>query len=571
MSCELFNYFYRNWFLSRNFNVVDLLQTHPNNHVTGTYQMISRNSTTKKEPNSIHKSRTQDARGQTSEAESTDKSNRSDSFDSAFNGERSAIKFTSKLKILDPSLDNSWIKGIEGSIGVKGQCNTNYRYKVVGTKNIACSEYSVKSGHSENELEEHCKTRLRVVDPVKIDTLLSSEISSVSSSGSTSYPCELCSEVFKMPDRLLEHRKNHVFQKAHVCNVCHLSFSKPWNLENHKKTHNIKSVAGEKLSRTKNVFGRENSKDGPENYKFSKTNTMQQYVCDMCQKSFFSNIELKNHLISHTGKKAFKCHFCDQAFTKESDLNKHKNIHSKLHKCEKCNFTFKRMSDLNVHMKTHENQKKNVRTENRDTTEKKYKCEYCMKAFNQAGNLRIHIRIHTGEKPYKCEYCMKAFSDGSAFKTHIRIHTGEKPYKCEYCKESFNQAGNLTKHRRTHTGDKPYKCQYCMKAFNVISNLTNHIRTHTGEKPYKCQYCNKAFNHSSDLTKHIRIHTGDKPYKCQYCNKAFNQSSALTTHKRIHTGEKLYECQYCSKAFSDSSSFRKHKRIHTWKKPYKLK
>ena len=509
-----------------------MLQTHPNNHVT--YQTISRNSTTKKEPNSIHKSRTQDARGQTSEAESTDKSNRSDSFDSAFNGERSAIKFTSKLKILDPSLDDSWIKGIEGSIGVKGQCNTNYRYKVVGTKNIACSEYSVTSGHSENELNEHCKTRLRVVDHVKSDTLLSSEISSVSSSGSTSYPCELCSEVFKMPDRLLEHRKNHVFQKAHVCNVCRLSFSKPWNLENHKKTHNIKSVAGKKLCRTQNGFVRKNSKDEPENDKFSKTNTLQQYVCDMCKKSFFSNIELKNHLIFHTGKKAFRCNFCDQAFTKESDLNKHKNIHSKLHKCEKCNFTFKRMSDLNVHMKTHENQKKNLRTENMHTIEKNYKCDYCLKAFNRACHLTTHIRIHTGEKPYKCQYCEKAFNQAGNLTNHIRTHTGEKPYKCEYCKESFNQAGNLSKHIRIHTGEKPYKCHYCEKTFNQSNDLTKHIRTHTGEKPHKCQYCNKAFNVAGNLTKHIRTHTGEKPYKCQYCNKAFIQAGHLTGHIRTH-------------------------------------
>ena len=102
--------------------------------------MISPNSTIKKEPNSIHRSRTQDARGQTSEAESTDKSNRSDSFDSPFNGnrptsntERSALDFTRrhKLKILDPGLDHSWIKGIDGSIGVKGQCNTNYQYKEI--------------------------------------------------------------------------------------------------------------------------------------------------------------------------------------------------------------------------------------------------------------------------------------------------------------------------------------------------------------------------------------------------------------------------------------------------------
>ena len=359
---------------------------------------------------------------------------------------------------------------------MKGQYNTNYQYNV-GSKNIACSVYS---GHSENELEEHCTTRLRVVDHVKSDILLSSEISSVSSSGSTSYPCELCSEVFKMPDSLLEHRKNHVFQKAHVCNVCHLLFSKPWNLENHKKTHNIESAASEKLSRTQNGFVRKNSKDEPENDKFSKANTMQQYVCDMCKKSFFSNIKLKNHLISHTGKKAFRCNVCDQAFTKESDLNKHKNIHSKLHKCEKCDVMFKRMSDLNVHIKTH--QKKNIGTENLHTTEKKYKCDYCMKAFNRAGNLT----------------------------THIRIHTGEKPYKCEYCKESFNQAGNLTKHRRTHTGEKPYKCQYCNKAFIQSSDLTKHKRIHTRDKPYKCQYCNKAFIQSNNLTNHIRIHTGEK-------------------------------------------------------------
>ena len=61
------------------------------------------------------------------------------------------------------------------------------------------------------------------------------------------------------------------------------STDKPWNLENPKKIHNIESAASEKLSRTQNGFVRKNSKDGPENDKFSKTNKMQQYVCDMCK------------------------------------------------------------------------------------------------------------------------------------------------------------------------------------------------------------------------------------------------------------------------------------------------
>ena len=72
----------------------------------------------------------------------------------------------------------------------------------------------------------------------------------------------------------------------------------------------------------------------------------------------------------HTGKKSFKCTFCEKHFTKKRVLTIHTRVH---------------------------------------TGEKPYKCMECEKAFSQSSTLSLHIRTHSGEKPYKCLHCEKYF------------------------------------------------------------------------------------------------------------------------------------------------------------------
>ena len=123
-----------------------------------------------------------------------------------------------------------------------------------------------------------------------------------------------------------------------------------------------------------------------------------------------------------------------KAFTKSSDLTKHKKICTSL--------------------------------------EKPYKCTECHMAFSESGKQRRHMRIHTKEKPYKCTECHMTFSQSCGLTTHMKIHTKEKSFKCTECNKAFCQSGHLTTHMRIHTKENPYKCTECNMAFSQSVNLT---------------------------------------------------------------------------------------------------
>ena len=67
----------------------------------------------------------------------------------------------------------------------------------------------------------------------------------------------------------------------------------------------------------------------------------------------------------------FKCHYCDNIFSKTGNLNRHVGSHfKKTFPCGKCEESFKTSSILKLHEKTHQ-VKKSANVE--------FQCEYCTK------------------------------------------------------------------------------------------------------------------------------------------------------------------------------------------------
>ncbi|KAM3844374.1 zinc finger protein 75D-like isoform 2-T2 [Vipera latastei] len=299
-----------------------------------------------------------------------------------------------------------------------------------------------------------------------------------------------------------------------------------------------------------NLWGPERPKETQLNRDMEKS-LISPYACRNDEKRHSWTLPLTLNQDSDLRDKRYKCMECGKSFSKNSNLNAHKRIHTveKPYKCTECGKSFRRNNNLTSHKRIH-------------SGEKPYECLECGKSFRKNSHLTSHKTIHTGLKPYKCTECGKSFSMNSYLTSHKRIHTGEKPYKCTECGKSFNGLTSFTTHKRLHSGEKPYKCTECGKSCNTSSDLTYHRRIHSGEKPYKCLECGKTFRISSSLTCHRRIHTGEKPYQCLECGKRFIMSSSLTCHRRTHTGEKPYKCLECGKSFSQNGHLTSHKRIH---------
>eukprot|EP01083_Nonionella_stella_P075217 204351_1 len=78
-------------------------------------------------------------------------------------------------------------------------------------------------------------------------------------------------------------------------------------------------------------------------------NSTKLFSCDVCQKSFSQEGNLKRHLLIHSGVKPYSCEVCKKNFSLKGGLNKHMLTHNggKPYTCEVCQKNFRAKGTLN--------------------------------------------------------------------------------------------------------------------------------------------------------------------------------------------------------------------------------
>lgn len=188
--------------------------------------------------------------------------------------------------------------------------------------------------------------------------------------------CGECGRVLSSSAALVSHVSLHTGHRPFSCVLCGKSFPDSRGLKRHGRVH-----------RNGRIHTCQQCGKGFV-YSFGLTKHIQTvhrrikpFVCQICNKAFFSKRDVEAHIRSHTGEKPFPCHLCDKKFV--------------------------RRVELNVHLRWHNG-------------EKRHWCPFCGKGFLDYNNLKRHKYTHTGEKPYSCPHCPKRFTQSAHLKKHVK-------------------------------------------------------------------------------------------------------------------------------------------------------
>lgn len=254
------------------------------------------------------------------------------------------------------------------------------------------------------------------------------------------YECSICQVYFIRQGEFKRHMVKHSDSRPYKCPVCDKAFKRLSELNSHMQIHNSVTYTCEACSFTTT------NKVSLRTHNRRVHQRDLRYRCEQCNKSFMSNYDLEDHKASHLGtkficehcgntysqksyliahkraihgiqktaRKQHQCDLCNKSFASEHNLRNHASLHSQSFLCAKCGKEFATNHALNLHSRIH-------------TGERPYPCKRCMKAFARSAALRVHELTHTGERPYVCDLCGQSFTQRSSMMVHRRKHPGNHP------------------------------------------------------------------------------------------------------------------------------------------------
>ncbi|KAJ8680626.1 hypothetical protein QAD02_016413 [Eretmocerus hayati] len=267
--------------------------------------------------------------------------------------------------------------------------------------------------------------------------------------------------------------------------------------------------------------------------------------CQICNKNFISNGNLKRHKRIHTGERKWSCWHCGRRFREKDNLERH---FEKVHENPKIDHSRPDRGE-----QSHRN---DVPNDDIKQHGKNYACELCDASFTSERSFQNHMDTHSNTN-----ICHPSTSQGSN-----KCRDGSVLFSCKICHKAFKKKQYLIDHTRTHTGEKPFGCSTCGKTFSDRSNLRQHKKIHDAKSAGRkrkfstCPDCGKIFSRSQNMLRHcVRVHSNQEPISCYICDLSFDHRIDLESHiDQEHTEEMPYPCDICGNRFIRMCNWIKH-------------
>lgn len=192
--------------------------------------------------------------------------------------------------------------------------------------------------------------------------------------------CKICGRAFSSEIKKNLHGRHH---KSRRCDLCSKVFSSQINFNNHMERHAMKfNIRTQNTKQTCSFCEKECTNDNELTIHVNKVHLqIKPYSCDMCEKQFYTQKNLKCHKKVHSLRSKEKCEFCSKGLKSRKDLVIHirKHIGIKPHQCLLCPQTFYSESLVVKHMnKWHGG---------------RFCCKLCKKVFVNKVGLKNHVNM----------------------------------------------------------------------------------------------------------------------------------------------------------------------------------